>query len=95
VSLVADAESFRAPNGVSPNGERPAYGFRVSGDLQDGGASAQAFDVVSARAPARKDALDVTAVLVFCLVALGLFIVPLGATLMQNEAVAAVVSSIE
>jgi len=52
-------------------------------------------DVAGTPGPARRDALDVTAVLVFCVVALGLFIVPLGATLMQNEAVAAVASSID
>jgi hypothetical protein len=41
----------------------------------------------------RKDLPDVTSALVFLLVALGLFFLPLGATLMQNEAVAAVVLS--
>ena len=91
MSPVAHAEQSR-PQG----NERPSYGFGVSGELQDGGASAQAWDVVSAgtAGPARREALDVTAVLVFVLVTVGLFVVPLGATLMQNEAVAAVVSSL-
>lgn len=87
---VAHVEQIRPASS-----ERSVHDFRVSGDLQDGGASAQALDVAGAPERARKDALDVTAVLVFCVVALGLFIVPLGATLMQNEAVAAVVSSID
>jgi hypothetical protein len=90
VSPVAHADSSR------PQAARPVTGsFRLSGDLQDGGASAQALDVAGARGSARRDPLDVTAVLVFFVVAVGLFIVPLGATLMQNEAVAAVVSSLD
>ena len=90
MSPAAHAESLR------PRARTASGTFRISGDLQDGGASAQALDVADVAAgPGRKEALDVTAVLVFFLVAVGLFIVPLGATLMQNEAVAAVVSSIE
>lgn len=54
----------------------------------------QAFDV-DYPLPAerqRRDLPDVTSALVFLLVALGLFFVPLGATLMQNDAIAAVLA---
>lgn len=59
--------------------------------------AAQAFDVdyplpVERQ---RKDLPDVTSALVFLLVALGLFFLPLGATLMQNEAIAALALSMQ
>lgn len=41
----------------------------------------------------RKDLPDVTSALVFLIVALGLFFLPLGATLMQNDAIAALALS--
>lgn len=46
------------------------------------------------RPPAR-ELPDVTALLVFVLSAFGLFIVPLAVTLMQNDAVAAVVALVQ
>jgi hypothetical protein len=68
--------------------------LRRRAEAQQDSAS-QAFDV-DYPLPAervRKDLPDVTSALVFVLVALGLFFLPLGATLMQNDAVAAVVLS--
>jgi hypothetical protein len=68
---------------------------RRAEELQEGVGSAQAFDV-DYPLPSeheRKLLPDVTSALVFMLVALGLFFVPLGATLLQNDAVAAVVLS--
>ena len=55
----------------------------------------QAFDVdypLPTERP-RKDLPDVTSALVFLIVALGLFFLPLGATLMQNDAIAALALS--
>jgi hypothetical protein len=66
---------------------------RQAEEQQD--SAAQAFDV-DYPLPVehqRKDLPDVTSALVFLLVALGLFFLPLGATLMQNDALAALALS--
>lgn len=61
---------------------------------QDSAAQAFDLDYPLPSERQRKDLPDVTSALVFLLVALGLFFLPLGATLMQNDAVAAVVMAV-
>jgi hypothetical protein len=90
MSVTASVErSSVRPSPISPSLRRR------SEELQEGASAAQAFDVdyplPSQRQ--RKALPDVTSLFVFVVVALGLFVLPLGATLMQNEAVAAVVLS--
>jgi hypothetical protein len=80
--------------------ERPSHAAispelrRRATELQEGVGSAFDVDYPLPNQTGR-NLPDVTSLLVFVLVALGLFVVPLGATLMQNEAVAAVVLSMQ
>jgi hypothetical protein len=94
---VSSVRSSTRPSAhAQPGVVSPALRRRAE-ELQEGVGSAQAFDVdyPLPSAHERKALPDVTSALVFVLVALGLFFLPLGATLMQNEAVAELVLSMQ